>query len=154
MSLVVSDDHKGLRLALAARNARIRLAEVPHALLRNLLTRVPKSAQDLVATLVRSIFAQPNAEEVWAQHGRVVEQLQVRFPQAAELLAEAGEDILAFSAFPKSIWRQVWSNNPPERFNREFRRRTDVVGIFPNLAAIIRLVGAVLADQNDEWAVA
>ncbi len=114
----------------------------------------PKSAQDLVATLVRSIFTQRDAKEVWTQHGRVVEQLEKRFSEAAKMLAEAAEDILAFTAFPKAVWRQVWSNNPQERLNREIRRRTEVVGIFPNRSAIIRLVGAVLAEQNDEWAVA
>jgi transposase-like protein len=97
----------------------------------------------MVAGLVRSIFAQPSAKEVWAQHGRVVEQL-----------AEAAEDILAFTPFPKSMWRRIWSNNPQERLNREIRRRTDVVGIFPDRAAIVRLVGALLAEQNDEWAIA
>lgn len=119
----------------------------------NLLTRVPKSAQGLVATLVRSVFAQPDAASTWAQQARVVEQLGERFPAAAELLADAAADLLAFTAFPKEHWRQVWSNNPQERLNREIRRRTDVVGIFPNRAAVIRLVGAVLAEQHDEWAV-
>jgi transposase-like protein len=99
------------------------------------------------------VFAQPARDEVWAQLERVIEQLRMRFPKAAEALEEAAEDILAFSAFPKTTWRQIWSNNPQERLNREIRRRTDVVGIFPNRAAIIRLVGAVLAEQTDEWAV-
>ena len=89
-----------------------------------------------------------------AQHARVVEQLDERFPDAAALLADAGPDVLAFTAFPKEHWRQIWSNNPQERLNKEIRRRTDVVGIFPNRAAVIRLVGAVLAEQHDEWAVA
>ncbi len=115
---------------------------------------MPKSAQTLVATLVRSIFAQPDQEAAWAQHARVVAQLEERFPNAAELLAEAGPDILAYAGFPKEHWRQVWSNNPQERLNKEIRRRTDVVGIFPNRAAVIRLVGAVLAEQHDEWVVA
>jgi len=154
VKLVISDDHKGLKAALAAELPGSSWQRCRTHFMRNLLTRVPKSAQDLVASLVRSIFAQPSAEEVWAQHGRVVEQLEGRFPQAAELLADAAEDILAFTAFPKSMWRQIWSNNPQERLNREIRRRTDVVGIFPNRAAIIRLVGAVLAEQNDEWAIA
>ena len=121
--------------------------------MRNLLTRVPRSAQAMVATLVRTIFAQPDAESVWAQHARVVEQLTERFPAAAELLADAAGDVLAFTAFPKEHWKQIWSNNPQERLNKELRRRTDVVGIFPNRDAVIRLVGSVLAEQHDEWAV-
>jgi putative transposase len=115
---------------------------------------VPKSAQDLVATLVRSIFAQPDSDSTWAQHGRIVAQLEERFPEAAGLLVEAGPDLLAFTSFPKEHWRQLWSNNPQERLNREIRRRTDVVGIFPNRAAVLRLVGAVLAEQHHEWAIA
>jgi transposase-like protein len=103
---------------------------------------------------VSSIFAQPDPKEVWVQHGRVVEQLEKRFSEAAKMLADAAEDILAFTAFTKSTWRQAWSNNPQERLNREIRRRTDVVGIFPNRPAVVRLVGAVLAEQNDVWAVA
>jgi len=152
--LVVSDDHKGLKAALAAELPGASWQRCRTHFMRNLLTRVPKSAQDLVATLVRSIFAQPSGDEVWAQHGRVVEQLEGRFPEAASMLSEAAEDILAFTTFPKAMWRQIWSNNPQERLNREIRRRTNVVGIFPNRAAITRLVGAVLAEQNDEWDIA
>jgi transposase-like protein len=122
--------------------------------MRNLLTKVPRTAQPFVATLVRSIFAQPDQEQVELQLERVTCQLAERFPEAAELLAKAGPDITAFAAFPAELWRQIWSNNPQERLNREVRRRTDVVGIFPNRAAIIRLVGAVLAEQHDEWQVA
>lgn len=154
VKLAISDDHLGIKAALASVLPGAAWQRCRTHFMRNLLTRVPKSAQDLVATLVRSIFAQPDAKEVWAQHGRVVDQLEKRFSEAAKMLAEAAEDILAFTAFPKAVWRQVWSNNPQERLNREIRRRTDVVGIFPNRPAIIRLVGAVLAEQNDEWAVA
>lgn len=118
----------------------------------NLLTRIPKAAQTAVATLVRSIFAQPDAETVHAQHRKVVDQLETSFPEAAEMLDEAAGELLAFTAFPKAVWKQIWSNNPLERQNKEIRRRTDVVGIFPNREAIVRLVGAVLAEQNDEWA--
>jgi transposase-like protein len=119
--------------------------------MRNLLTRVAKTTQDFVAAAVRSIFAQPSPDEVHAQHRRVVAQLEKGFPQASALLEEAGPDVLAFAAFPKEHWRQIWSNNPQERLNKELRRRTDVVGIFPNRAAVIRLIGAVLCEQNDEW---
>jgi transposase-like protein len=104
-----------------------------------------------VATLVRTIFDQPAAEEVHAQHARVVDSLGAKHPDAAEHLAEAEPDLLAFTGFPRQIWRQIWSNNPQERLNKEIRRRTDVVGIFPDRAAIVRLVGAVLMEQTDEW---
>jgi putative transposase len=152
--LVVSDDHAGLQQAVAAVLPGASWQRCRTHFARNLLTRVPRSAQPLVATLVRSIFAQPSGEEVWAQHGRVVEQLQERFADAAALLVEAAEDILPFTAFPSEHWRQIWSNNPLERLHREIRRRTDVVGIFPNRTAVIRLVGAVLAEQHDDWLVA
>ena len=101
--------------------------------------------------MVRTIFDQPDAVSVRDQYGRVVEAIDARFPDAATHLDEAREDLLAFTGFPHEIWRQIWSNNPQERLNKEIRRRTDVVGIFPNRAAIIRLVGAVLAEQTDEW---
>ncbi len=143
----------GLRTALAATLPGAAWQRCRTHFMRNLLTKVPKSAQSLVATLVRAIFAQPDAELTRAQHARVVEQLEPRWPDAARLLADAVEDLLAFTGFPKEHWRQIWSNNPQERLNRELKRRTDVVGIFPNRDAVVRLVGAVLAEQNDEWAV-
>ena len=154
VQLVISDAHVGLTQAIAAVLPGAAWQRCRTHFARNLLTRVPKAAQDLVASLVRSIFAQPDAAAVWAQHGRIVAELDARFPAAAALLAEAAPDLLAFTAFPAEHWRQVWSNNPQERLNREIRRRTDVVGIFPNRAAVIRLVGASLAEQHDEWAVA
>ena len=112
---------------------------------------MPKSAQPWVATLVRTIFDQPDADTVRAQYDRAVTAIAERFPAAAEHLHDAREELLAFTGFPREVWRQIWSNNPQERLNKEIRRRTDVVGIFPNRAAIIRLVGAVLAEQTDEW---
>jgi putative transposase len=103
---------------------------------------------------VRTIFAQPDAATVLEQHARIVDQLTTRFPEAAALLDDAAVDLLAFTAHPKEHWRQLWSNNSLERLNKEIRRRTDVVGIFPDRSSIVRLVGAVLAEQHDEWAVA
>ncbi|GAA0427049.1 hypothetical protein Acor_65830 [Acrocarpospora corrugata] len=119
--------------------------------LRNLLTTVPKNAQPWVATLVRTIFDQDTEQTVRAQHAWVLDALEAKYPAACRHLDQAREDLLAFAAFPSEVWRQVWSNNPQERLNKEIRRRTDVVGIFPDRAAIIRLVGAVLAEQTDEW---
>ena len=152
--LVTSDAHPGLVDAIAATLPGAAWQRCRTHAMRNLLTRVPKSAQSFVATMVRTIFAQPDAETVHEQYRRIVDQLETRFPEAAALLEEAAADLLAFSAFPKEHWRQLWSNNSLERLNKEIRRRTDVVGIFPDRAAVIRLVGAVLAEQNDEWAVA
>ena len=152
-TLVISDAHPGLVDAVRSTLTGATWQRCRTHFMRNLLTRVPRSAQAVVATLVRTIFAQPDAASVWDQHARVVDQLTERFPAAAELLAEAGADVLAFTALPKEHWRQIWSNNPQERLNKELRRRTDVVGIFPNRDAVIRLVGSVLAEQHDEWAV-
>ena len=154
VKLVSSDAHPGLVDAIAATLPGACWQRCRTHFMRNLLTRVPKSAQGFVATMVRTIFAQPDAATVREQHGRIVAQLEGRFPEAAALLEEAGTDLLAFTSFPKEHWRQLWSNNSLERLNKEIRRRTDVIGIFPNRPAVIRLVGAVLAEQHDEWAVA
>ncbi|HEX9520223.1 MAG TPA: IS256 family transposase [Streptosporangiaceae bacterium] len=151
VALVTSDCHQGLRDAIAAVLPGAAWQRCRTHYHRNLLTKVPKSAQPWVSTLVRTIFEQPDAASVRAQHAQVVTALEAKFPAAASHLDEARDDILAFTAFPREIWRQVWSNNPQERLNKEVRRRTDVVGIFPGRDAIIRLVGAVLAEQNDEW---
>jgi putative transposase len=152
--LVSSDAHPGLVDAIAATLAGACWQRCRTHFMRNLLTRVPKSAQSFVATMVRTIFAQPDAATVREQHGRIVAQLEQRFPEAAALLDEAGPELLAFTGFPKEHWRQLWSNNSLERLNKEIRRRTDVVGIFPDRSSIVRLVGAVLAEQNDEWQIA
>ena len=154
VKLVSSDAHPGLVDAIAATLPGACWQRCRTHFMRNLLTRVPKSAQGFVATMVRTIFAQPDADTVHEQHARIVSQLEARFPEAAALLDEAGPELLAFASFPKEHWRQLWSNNSLERLNKEIRRRSDVIGIFPNRPAIIRLVGAVLAEQNDEWAVA
>ncbi|XRQ16314.1 IS256 family transposase [Actinomadura welshii] len=151
VKMVVSDCHAGLRDAIAATLPGASWQRCRTHYHRNLASRVPKSAQPWVSTLVRTIFEQPSAEAVHAQHRQVVEALEAKFPAAAEHLDDARDDILAFAAFPKQAWRQIWSNNPQERLNKEIRRRTDVVGIFPDRAAIVRLIGAVLAEQNDEW---
>jgi len=151
VALVTSDCHQGLRDAIAAVLPGAAWQRCRTHYHRNLLTRVPKSAQPWVSTLVRTVFEQPDAASVRAQHAQVTTALEAKFPQAAAHLDEARDDILAFTAFPREVWRQIWSNNPQERLNKEIRRRTDVVGIFPSRDAIIRLVGAVLAEQNDEW---
>jgi transposase-like protein len=153
--LVISDDHPGLVDAIGATLAGASWQRCRTHYLRNLLTKVPKSSEAMVATMVRSIFAQPDPESVWAQHRRVVDHLhQLGLADAADHLDEAASEILTFTGFPKAHWRQIWSNNPQERLNKEIRRRTNVVGIFPTRPSIIRLVGALLAEQHDEWAIA
>jgi putative transposase len=151
VALVTSDDHAGLVSAIGSVLPGAAWQRCRTHYHRNLLTRVPKSAQPWVSTLVRTIFEQPDAASVRAQHAQVVKALEAKLPQAAAHLDEARDDILAFTGFPREVWRQIWSNNPQERLNKEIRRRTDVVGIFPNRDSIIRLVGAVLAEQDDEW---
>jgi transposase-like protein len=151
VALVTSDAHPGLVEAIGATLPGASWQRCRAHYARNLSTQVPKSAQPWVLTLLRTVFAQTDPVEVSAQFDRVVEALEAKFPRAAAHLAEAREDLLAFTAFPREVWRQVWSNNPQERLNKELRRRTDVVGIFPDRDAVVRLVGAVLAEQHDEW---
>ena len=153
VELVVSDAHQGLRGAIAAVFGGASWQRCRTHFMTNLLTRVPRRAQPWVATMVRTIYQQPSPDEVHAQLDRVTSQLHDRFPEVASLLDEAGPDVLAFSSFPLAHWKKLWSNNPQERLNKEIRRRTDVVGIFPNRPAVRRLVGAVLAEQHDEWVV-
>ena len=151
VKLVTSDAHAGLVTAIGAtvggswQRCRTHYAA-------NLMSVTPKSSWPWVKTLLQTVFDQPDKKSVHDQFDKVLDALEHKLPRSFEHLEAAREEILAFTAFPKSIWRQIWSNNPNERLNREIRRRTDVVGIFPNRDAIIRLVGAVLAEQHDEWA--
>ena len=149
VELVVSDAHQGLKNAIATVFAGASWQQCRTHFMTNLLTRMPKRAQPGVATTVRTIYKQLSPEEVHAQADRVTTQLREHFPQAAQVLEDALPDILAF---PVAHWQKLWSNNPLERLNKEIRRRTDVVGIFPNRDATRRLVGAVPAEQHDEWA--
>ena len=118
---------------------------------RNLLARVPKGHQEMVAAAFRTVFAYASAEEISVQYDRVTEMFAERFEKASALMAEAKEAILAFSCFQRAHWRQIWSTNPLERLNKELKRRCRVVGIFPNEASVVRLAGAVLLDIHDEW---
>jgi putative transposase len=150
--LVTSDAHAGLTAAIAATLPGASWQRCRTHYAANLMSATPKSSWGWVKALLHSVYDQPDAASVHAQFDRVVDALAGKLPQVAEHLETARADILAFTAFPKEVWRQVWSNNPNERLNREIRRRTDVVGIFPDRSSIIRLVGAVLAEQHDEWA--
>ena len=150
--LVTSDAHAGLVAAIGATLPGASWQRCRTHYLRDLLAKVAKSTQPWVATLVRTVFSQPDGTEVHAQFDRVVATLADKLPEAASHLEDARDDLLAFTAFPREVWRQCWSNNPQERLNREIRRRTDVVGTFPDRNAVIRLIGAVLAEQHDEWA--
>ena len=119
-----------------------------------MLARVPKASAEMVAAAIRTIFAQPTGAEVTEQLDKVAAMLQPKFPQVATMLADAREDLTAFTAFPVAHWRKLWSTNPLERLNKEVKRRTNVVGIFPDDTAVLRLVGAVLIEAHDEWQVA
>jgi len=152
--LVISDAHAGLRAAIrrVLSGASWQRCRVHYA--RNLLALVPKAHQEMVSAAFRSIFALAEPDELRARYDEVTDTVAARFPKAAESLRDARRDVLAFASFPREHWRKIWSNNPLERLNKEIKRRSNVVGIFPNDAAAIRLIGAVLADQHDEWAVA
>jgi putative transposase len=122
--------------------------------MRNVLSRVPKASSEMVAAAVRTVFAQPDAGHVRSQLDEVTRMLSPQVPDVATMLADAAQDLLAFTSFPQAHWRKLWSTNPLERLNGEIKRRTNVVGIFPNDAAVARLVTAVVVEAHDEWAVA
>jgi putative transposase len=121
--------------------------------MRNVLARVPKGNAKMVAAAIRTVFAQPDAEHVHSQLDVIASMLGRQFPQVEAMLREAEDELLAFTDFPVSHWKKVWSTNPLERLNKEIKRRTDVVGVFPNPAALLRLSGAVLVETHDEWQV-
>jgi len=152
--LVISDAHEGLKRAIAAVLSGTTWQRCRVHFMRNVLATLPRSAREPVAAIVRTIFAQPDHPTAQAQLQRVVEGLRARFAQAAELLEQATEDVLAYLHFPAAHRRQLHSTNPLERLNKEIKRRSAVVGIFPHRDSLLRLVGALLAEQDDEWAVA
>ena len=150
--LVTSDAHTGLKDAIAANLPGATWQRCRTHYAANLMGITPKNMWPAVKAMLHSVYDQPDAASVHAQFDRLLDYVSEKLPTVAEHLDAARADILAFTTFPKDVWTQVWSNNPAERLNREIRRRTDAVGIFPNRAAIVRLVGAVLAEQTDEWA--
>ena len=153
VELVISDAHMGLKAAVAATLQGASWQRCRVHFIRTALALVPKSAQQMVAATIRTVFVQLDAATARAQWRRVADSFRPRFARLADLLDGAEDEVLAYLAFPPAHWRQIWSTNPLERLNKEVKRRTDVVGIFPNVPAVIRLVGAVLAEQHDEWQV-
>ncbi|WP_067929719.1 IS256 family transposase [Alicyclobacillus shizuokensis] len=153
VKLVVSDAHLGLRQAISEVLTGAAWQRCKVHTIRNVLSQVPKKQQSMVAAIIRTIFAQPTQEAARAQLRNVVKQLENKFPKAMQILQEAEDDVLAFMALPGEHWRQICSTNPLERLNREMRRRMDVVGIFPNRESVLRLLGAILQEQHEEWMV-
>lgn len=154
VKLVTSDAHRGLKEAIGAVLQGASWQRCRVHFMRNALSSVPKVAQQMVGATIRTVFAQLDAESAREQWRRVADGFRSRFPKLAELMDEAEEDLLAYATFPAEHWQKIWSNNPLERLNKEVKRRTNVVGIFPNEAAVIRLVGAVLSEQHElEWQV-
>jgi putative transposase len=153
VSLVTSDSHRGLKSAVEAVLQGTSWQRCRVHFMRNALSLVPKATQQMVGATIRTVFAQPDTGSAHQQWRRVAESFRGRFAKLACLMDEAEEDVLAYASFPAEHWQKIWSNNPLERVNKEVKRRTNVVGIFPNEAAVIRLVGAVLCEQHDEWQV-
>jgi len=151
--LVTSDAHQGLKRAIEAVLQGASWQRCRVHFMRNALSLVPKATQQMVGATIRTVFAQPNVPSAHEQWRRVADGFRTRFAKLAELMDEAEEDVLSYATFPVEHWQKIWSNNPLERLNKEVKRRTEVVGIFPNEGAVIRLVGAVLSEQHDEWQV-
>jgi transposase-like protein len=153
VQLVISDHHLGLKSAIAAVFVGASWQRCRVHFMRNVLSKVPRASSEMVAAAIRTIFAQPDPEHVRSQLDEVARMLDAQFPDVATMLRDACEDLLAFTGFPVAHWRKIWSTNPLERINGEIKRRTNVVGIFPNDASILRLITAVLVETDDEWAV-
>ena len=152
VKLVISDAHLGIKAAVSkVMNATWQRCRVHF--MRNALAHATRSGKRMISAFIGTAFAQEDAKSVKAEWRRVADQLRPKVKKLADLLDEAEEDVLAYTTFPKDHWTKIYSNNPIERLNGEIKRRTNVVGIFPNEAAIFRLVGAILLEQNDEWAV-
>ena len=153
VQLVISDHHLGLKAAIASVFIGSAWQRCRVHFIRNVLARVPKASAEMVAAAVRTIFAQPDPAHVRRQLAEVADMLRGQFPDVAAMLTDAAEDILAFTGFPHAHWRKIWSTNPLERLNGEIKRRTNVVGIFPNDASVLRLITAVIVETHDEWQV-
>jgi putative transposase len=152
--LVISDHHLGLKAAIASVFIGAGWQRCRVHFMRNVLSKVPKASSEMVAAAIRTIFAQPDAPHVRAQADEITRMLNSKFPDVAAMLTDATEDLLAFTEFPQAHWRKIWSTNPLERLNGEIKRRTNVVGIFPNDASVLRLVTAVIVETHDEWQIA
>ena len=153
VQLVIADAHLGLRQAVAAVMVGAALQRCRVHFLRNVLARVPKGSAEMVAAAIRTIFAQPDAQHVHEQLDVIAGMLGRQFPKLEAMLRDSVDELLAFTSFPISHWKKLWSTNPLERLNKEIKRRTDVVGVFPNPEALLRLAGAVLVEAHDEWQV-
>jgi putative transposase len=151
--LVISDAHQGLRQAIGAVLLGAGWQRCRVHFLRNLLAQVPKGSAEMVAAAIRTVFAQPDADHVREQLDTIAGMLGRQFPKVEALLRDAAADVTAFADFPVAHWKKIWSTNPLERLNKEIKRRTDVVGVFPNPDALLRLAGAVLVEAHDEWQV-
>lgn len=151
VNLVISDAHCGLKAAISRVFQGAAWQRCKVHLMRNLLAHVPKNHKEMIAATVRTIFAQPDPEATRAQLRQVAGMLEARYPNAAELLADAEHDVTAYASFPRAHWRKIASTNPLERVHKEIKRRSNVIGIFPDDASVIRLVGAVLAETHDDW---